>query len=230
MKARVPSIGSSTQTNSASARSSPYSSPMKPWSGKRSETSLRMAASAPLSASVTGSKKPSGPLSTRPFSTRNSGSMASAETAFSSISRASSVSIRAGWRVSAMRHGLDARSACGKRSADLGCPMQGLGQVEQPPARAFAQLVVGADQVERLLARQNLAALGLLGVRVAARPLCQAVVEIAHRNLQRGGNPPEPGGGNAVGAALVLLDLLEAAPDHGGQLLLGQTQQTPAAA
>ena len=35
MKDRVPSIGSNTQTNSASSRTLPYSSPMIPWSGNR---------------------------------------------------------------------------------------------------------------------------------------------------------------------------------------------------
>lgn len=56
MKERVPSIGSSTHTRSASSRSEPYSSPRMPWSGKHSPISARIAASAARSATVTGSK------------------------------------------------------------------------------------------------------------------------------------------------------------------------------
>src|ERR1700731_1397369 len=56
MKDLVPSIGSSTQTNSASARSGPYSSPMMPCSGKRAAISWRIAASAARSATVTGDR------------------------------------------------------------------------------------------------------------------------------------------------------------------------------
>ena len=56
MKDLVPSIGSSTQTYSASARSAPNSSPTMPWSGKVCRISARMAASAARSAAVTGSK------------------------------------------------------------------------------------------------------------------------------------------------------------------------------
>ena len=58
MKDLVPSIGSSTQTYSASVRSAPYSSPMMPWSGKFLRISARMAFSAARSAAVTGSKPP----------------------------------------------------------------------------------------------------------------------------------------------------------------------------
>src|SRR5258708_3302243 len=54
MKDLVPSIGSSTQTNSASSRSRPYSSPKMPWSGNRALMSRRIAASAARSAAVTG--------------------------------------------------------------------------------------------------------------------------------------------------------------------------------
>ncbi|VXC06117.1 hypothetical protein BREVUG8_90142 [Brevundimonas sp. G8] len=39
---------------------------------------------------------------------------------------------------------------------------------------------------------------------------------------------PQAGGRDAVGAAFVFLDLLEADADLDGQLLLGQAQQTPA--
>src|SRR5918993_4244609 len=55
MKARVPSIGSSTQMYSASVCSSPNSSPMMPCVGKVRRISCRMAASPARSASVTGS-------------------------------------------------------------------------------------------------------------------------------------------------------------------------------
>jgi hypothetical protein len=54
MKARVPSIGSSTQTYSASARSTPCSSPYTPCSGTSLERIARIAASASRSAIVTG--------------------------------------------------------------------------------------------------------------------------------------------------------------------------------
>ena len=54
----VPSIGSSTQTYSASVRSAPYSSPRMPWSGKVRLMRARMACSAARSAAVTGSKPP----------------------------------------------------------------------------------------------------------------------------------------------------------------------------
>src|SRR5437763_8306503 len=56
IKDLVPSIGSSTQTNSASARSGPYSSPMMPCSGNRAAISRRIAVSAARSATVTGDK------------------------------------------------------------------------------------------------------------------------------------------------------------------------------
>ncbi len=56
MKPRVPSIGSSTQTYSASGFSVPNSSPRMPWSGKLRLMSWRITASPARSASVTGSK------------------------------------------------------------------------------------------------------------------------------------------------------------------------------
>ncbi len=62
MNALVPSIGSSTQTYSASARSSPNSSPTIPCWGKFVEISRRIAASAARSASVTGSNSRAGLL------------------------------------------------------------------------------------------------------------------------------------------------------------------------
>ena len=54
MKRLVPSIGSSTQTNSASLRAAPNSSPTMPCSGAAASISRRMAASAARSISVTG--------------------------------------------------------------------------------------------------------------------------------------------------------------------------------
>jgi Zn-dependent protease with chaperone function len=57
----------------------------------------------------------------------------------------------------------------------------------------------------------------------------QAVVEVADRHFQGLGQLPQPCGRDAVGAALVFLNLLEAYADRAGQLLLGQTQQTTAA-
>ena len=56
MKDLVPSIGSSTQTYSASSRSLPNSSPTMPCWGKLALISRRITASAARSASVTGSK------------------------------------------------------------------------------------------------------------------------------------------------------------------------------
>ena len=56
MKDLVPSIGSSTQTYSASSRSLPNSSPTMPCWGKFALISRRITASAARSASVTGSK------------------------------------------------------------------------------------------------------------------------------------------------------------------------------
>ena len=55
-KARVPSIGSSTQRSRASGRSRPNSSPRIPWSGKRSASTARIACSALRSAIVTGER------------------------------------------------------------------------------------------------------------------------------------------------------------------------------
>ena len=56
MKARVPSIGSSTQRSRESGRSSPNSSPSTPCSGKRSARTARIACSALRSAMVTGER------------------------------------------------------------------------------------------------------------------------------------------------------------------------------
>ena len=56
MKDLVPSIGSSTQTYSASVCSEPYSSPRMPCAGKFLRISPRMTSSAARSATVTGSK------------------------------------------------------------------------------------------------------------------------------------------------------------------------------
>ncbi len=70
MKDLVPSIGSSTQTYSASARSAPNSSPMTPCSGKVRLISVRMAASAARSAAVTGSKPPGAALIFEPEADR----------------------------------------------------------------------------------------------------------------------------------------------------------------
>jgi len=50
----VPSIGSRTQTHSASGRSLPNSSPMMPWDGKAFWICARIRSSAPRSAAVTG--------------------------------------------------------------------------------------------------------------------------------------------------------------------------------
>src|SRR5690606_21309388 len=83
------------------------------------------------------------------------------------------------------------------------------------------------DQVERFLAGKHLAA--LVGRLPALDGLFQTVVEIADRRFQRLGQLPQAGGRDAVGPALVLLDLLEADADLAGQLLLRQAQQAAAA-
>ena len=54
IKDLVPSIGSSTQTSSASSRTRPYSSPIIPCAGNRASINCRIAASAARSAMVTG--------------------------------------------------------------------------------------------------------------------------------------------------------------------------------
>ena len=73
----VPSIGSSTQTYSASVRSLPYSSPTMPCSGKLRLISERIAFSAARSAAVTGSKPTAEPLSSTPSEVRKNGRIAS---------------------------------------------------------------------------------------------------------------------------------------------------------
>ena len=79
MKDLVPSIGSSTQTYSASGRSLPNSSPITPWAGKVRRISERIAVSAAWSAAVTGSNW-SLPLSVTVSAVRKNGRMVSPET------------------------------------------------------------------------------------------------------------------------------------------------------
>src|SRR5580698_8014067 len=88
MKLLVPSIGSSTQTYSASGRSRPYSSPITPWLGKVCAISRLIAASAPRSASVTGSKTPPRDLSSAPIAVRKNGRITSPETCASRSTKA----------------------------------------------------------------------------------------------------------------------------------------------
>ena len=54
------------------------------------------------------------------------------------------------------------------------------------------------------------------------------VEEIGDRNVQEPGQVVKPAGGQAVGAFLVLLDLLEAETEAVGELLLRRAQQDPA--
>src|SRR5712691_5691631 len=84
----VPSIGSSTQTYSASARSWPNSSPMMPWSGNVRRMSARIAISAAWSAAVTGSKLPGRPLSSMLSAVRKNGRIVSPETVARSFTKA----------------------------------------------------------------------------------------------------------------------------------------------
>src|ERR1700722_5026754 len=79
-KVLVPSIGSRTQTYSASGRSRPYSSPITPWAGKVCAISRLMAASAPRSASVTGSNTPPSDLSSARIALRKNGRITSPDT------------------------------------------------------------------------------------------------------------------------------------------------------
>src|SRR5580704_12621761 len=88
MKDLVPSIGSSTQTYSASGRSAPSSSPTTPCSGKVRLISARMAASAARSAAVTGSKPPDRLLFSTLSALRKNGRMVSPETVASSSTKA----------------------------------------------------------------------------------------------------------------------------------------------
>ena len=113
---------------------------------------------------------------------------------------------------------------------------------------ALTELIVGADQVLGLLADQDVAGAGFAHPAFDSAPLAgdpglahavtlathrgfrQAVVEIADRHVQHLGELPDACRGDAVGAALVLLDLLEADADALGDLLLGQAEETAAAA
>src|SRR5271169_7042293 len=87
-KLLVPSIGSRTQTYSASGRSCPYSSPISPWAGNVCPISRRMAASAPRSASVTGSNTPPSDLSSARIALRKNGRITSPETCASRSTKA----------------------------------------------------------------------------------------------------------------------------------------------
>src|SRR5580700_10583119 len=87
-KLLVPSIGSRTQTYSASGRSCPYSSPITPWAGNVCPISRRIAASAPRSASVTGSNTPPRDLSSARIALRKNGRITSPETCASRSTKA----------------------------------------------------------------------------------------------------------------------------------------------
>src|SRR5277367_6940013 len=88
MKLFVPSMGSRTQTYSASGRSAPYSSPITPCAGNVCEINLRIAASAPRSASVTGSNAPPRDLSSAPIELRKNGRITSLDTCASRSTKA----------------------------------------------------------------------------------------------------------------------------------------------
>ena len=106
--------------------------------------------------------------------------------------------------------------------------MQRLGQIQQSTTRTLTELIIGLDQVEGFFAGKHLAALA--GRLLALDGLFQAVVEIADGRFQRLGQLPQAGGRDAVGTAFIFLDLLEADPDLGSQLLLSQAQKTPTTA
>ena len=93
----VPSIGSSTQTNSALVRSLPYSSPTMPCSGKLRLISARIVFSAARSAAVTGSKPTAEPLSSTPSEVRKNGRIASPDAVASwSTKAAKSIAVMKG--------------------------------------------------------------------------------------------------------------------------------------
>src|SRR5439155_22840704 len=85
IKDLVPSIGSSTQTYSASSRSRPNSSPMTPCSGNSAAISSRIACSAARSAIVTGER--SG-LSSTVSGARKCGRIAAPAASASRVARA----------------------------------------------------------------------------------------------------------------------------------------------
>ena len=152
MKDLVPSIGSSTQTYSASARSLPNSSPMMPWSGKVRRISVRMAVSAARSAAVTGSKLPARPLSSTPSAVRKNGRMVSPETGRQLVDEGREIDRRhaalrrslIGLSCRLSKTGAAAATAAGLSGSRAPCDVE-------PPASARS--VEGRDDDERSEAR-----------------------------------------------------------------------------
>ena len=109
--------------------------------------------------------------------------------------------------------------------------VQRLGKVQEATARPLAQLVVGPDQIHGLLSGQDFTGAGFFLNQRHGRHLrrrlafVQPVIELAHRHFEGCGQFPDPRCGDPVGAAFVLLDLLEADSDGCGELLLGQSHQ-----
>src|SRR5829696_6874997 len=106
---------------------------------------------------------------------------------------------------------------------------------------AFADLVVGAHQLQRLALDQRILLLlerraGLAEALAAAarhRPARQRVgrhlvEEVRNRHVEHLGELVKPARTDAVGAALVLLDLLEGEPDGRPELLLAHSQERAA--
>ena len=118
----VPSIGSSTQTYSASARSSPNSSPMMPWSGKVRRMSVRIAVSAARSAAVTGSKLPRRPLSSMLSAVRKNGRMVSPDTDRELVHESRKVDRRHAPRPHRRHHSTYRRLQCPATAARLAGP------------------------------------------------------------------------------------------------------------
>lgn len=109
--------------------------------------------------------------------------------------------------------------------------VEGLGQVQKAASRPFTELVVGADQVQRLLPGEHFATLArAVAGQLPTISVGKAIIEVANRDLEGLRQLPEPRSRNAVGAALVLLDLLKADPDRTSQLLLGEAEKPAAAA
>src|SRR5215471_618672 len=115
----------------------------------------------------------------------------------------------------------------------------GLHHLEDALAHAaFADLVVGANQLERLTLDQRILLLleGCAGLAEALAPAARhrtsrqsvrrhLVEEVRHRHIENLGELVEPARTDAVGAALVLLNLLEGEPDGCSQLLLAHAEQ-----
>ncbi len=95
--------------------------------------------------------------------------------------------------------------------------LERLGQIQKAATGPFPELVIGADQIACLLASEQLA---IFASRLRLIDAREPVIEITHGHLESLGQLPEARSRDAVGAALVLLDLLKADPNGAGKHLL----------